>query len=156
MHEDCTLDGGHCGCLRPSTDTLLGALKWSDLHGIDPDFTDGLPASEWLARERCGDHHAHAIAEAAREYVAAFQFRDWDSVRRLAGERQVAFDALVAAVDAERAEREPGCTCVRCAPNYRLMRGCPTCGNKRCPKVADHDNRCTGSNEPGQIPNPQH
>ena len=56
---------------------------------------------------------AEAIAEAAREYVAAsdahdkaFQFRDWDSVDRLAGERRVAFDALVAAVDAERAERE--------------------------------------------------
>lgn len=27
---------------------------------------------------------------------------------------------------------------------------CPKCGNKRCPKAADHRNACTGSNEPGQ------
>ena len=106
MHESCTLDGGHCGCLRPSTDTLLGALKWSDLRGIDPDFTDGLPASEWLARERCGDHHAHAIAEAARDYVR---------IRRahldhgpLLSARKAAHDALIAAVDAERADLERG------------------------------------------------
>jgi hypothetical protein len=27
---------------------------------------------------------------------------------------------------------------------------CGTCGNKRCPHAADHRNKCTGSNEPGQ------
>ena len=27
---------------------------------------------------------------------------------------------------------------------------CSTCGNKRCPRATDHDNACTGSNEPGQ------
>jgi len=27
---------------------------------------------------------------------------------------------------------------------------CPKCGNKRCPKATDHNNRCTASNEPGQ------
>lgn len=27
---------------------------------------------------------------------------------------------------------------------------CPDCGNKRCPKATNHDNDCTGSNEPGQ------
>lgn len=27
---------------------------------------------------------------------------------------------------------------------------CPTCGNKRCPKASNHENACTGSNEPGQ------
>jgi len=27
---------------------------------------------------------------------------------------------------------------------------CPTCGNKRCPKAASHENACTGSNEVGQ------
>lgn len=27
---------------------------------------------------------------------------------------------------------------------------CPICGNKRCPKATDHENDCTGSNEPGQ------
>ena len=101
--------------------------------------------------------HTAAIAEAAREWVAAHDALV--AVATLGGEDSHYFAAereavgtLIAAVDAERAEREPGCTCVRCAPNYHLMRGCPTCGNKRCPKVSDHDNRCTGSNEPGQIP----
>lgn len=32
----------------------------------------------------------------------------------------------------------------------RFMVVCKTCGNKRCPKAADHNNACTGSNEPGQ------
>lgn len=27
---------------------------------------------------------------------------------------------------------------------------CPVCGFKRCPGAADHRNRCTGSNQPGQ------
>ena len=27
---------------------------------------------------------------------------------------------------------------------------CADCGNKRCPKAANHENACTGSNEPGQ------
>jgi len=28
---------------------------------------------------------------------------------------------------------------------------CSTCGNKRCPRAADHRLACTGSNEPGQV-----
>jgi hypothetical protein len=28
---------------------------------------------------------------------------------------------------------------------------CPDCGNKRCPKAADHRNKCTGSNDVGQV-----
>lgn len=28
---------------------------------------------------------------------------------------------------------------------------CTICGNKRCPHAANHENRCTGSNEPGQV-----
>jgi hypothetical protein len=27
---------------------------------------------------------------------------------------------------------------------------CAECGNKRCPKANNHENECTGSNEPGQ------
>lgn len=42
------------------------------------------------------------------------------------------------------------CICAACQPDYRLMRVCATCGNKRCPGAADHRNTCTGSNEPGQ------
>lgn len=32
----------------------------------------------------------------------------------------------------------------------RHMIVCPDCGNKRCPKAANHTNACTNSNEPGQ------
>lgn len=27
---------------------------------------------------------------------------------------------------------------------------CPICGYKRCPGAADHENQCSGSNQPGQ------
>jgi len=55
--------------------------------------------------------------------------------------------------------------CIRCAeikvaargvratllePELNRMFLCPTCGNKRCPKATYHDNKCTGSNAPGQ------
>lgn len=52
-----------------------------------------------------------------------------------------------------------GCSCDRCANAkaretnsifFAVMPLCPTCGNKRCPKGTDHDNECSGSNEPGQ------
>lgn len=33
---------------------------------------------------------------------------------------------------------------------FNTMNLCPTCGNKRCPGAADHENECSGSNEPGQ------
>ena len=32
----------------------------------------------------------------------------------------------------------------------RTMILCQKCGNKRCPHAADHRNKCSGSNEPGQ------
>lgn len=31
-----------------------------------------------------------------------------------------------------------------------VMRVCPICGYKRCPKASDHELECTNSNEPGQ------
>nr|WP_324130082.1 hypothetical protein [Aeromicrobium sp.] len=53
----------------------------------------------------------------------------------------------------------PGCPCYRCdSPTWGSVAGipiarmclCPTCGNKRCPGAMDHDQACSGSNEPGQ------
>lgn len=35
-------------------------------------------------------------------------------------------------------------------PRMNRMFLCETCGNKRCPRAADHRHACTGSNEPGQ------
>lgn len=53
--------------------------------------------------------------------------------------------SLLAALEAR------GCgSCWRCLPGHQLMILCAECGAKRCPKANDHDNACTGSNEPGQ------
>lgn len=45
------------------------------------------------------------------------------------------------------------CWCSTCRPitlqDMRMVL-CPTCGNKRCPRATNHENTCTGSNEPGQ------
>lgn len=46
------------------------------------------------------------------------------------------------------------CQCRTCRPvtmNDMRFVVCPDCGNKRCPHANDHNNACTGSNEPGQI-----
>jgi hypothetical protein len=46
------------------------------------------------------------------------------------------------------------CGCWRCheerGEKIMFMILCPTCGNKRCPHAADHELRCTNSNELGQ------
>ena len=46
--------------------------------------------------------------------------------------------------------------CVQCCKDagdiQRIMILCPKCGNKRCPKAENHRNRCTRSNDVGQIP----
>lgn len=51
------------------------------------------------------------------------------------------------------------CGCLACdnrpidpALGFRMpiMHLCPQCGNKRCPGAADHRNKCSGSNKPGQ------
>lgn len=48
----------------------------------------------------------------------------------------------------------PDCWCRICRPvtmsDMRFV-VCPECGNKRCPHANDHNNACTGSNEPGQV-----
>lgn len=84
-------------------------------------------------------------------------------------------DTLLAAIGWERQifyrRVEPcpcyACTRDRCAANplppEEMMLGgfvdprmsryflCETCGNKRCPHAHDHRNKCTASNEPGQV-----
>lgn len=47
----------------------------------------------------------------------------------------------------------PDCWCRTCRPvtmNDMRFVVCPECGNKRYPHANDHNNACTGSNEPGQ------
>lgn len=48
---------------------------------------------------------------------------------------------------------QAGCclSCITASGSRRLvMVVCSVCGNKRCPKATNHENKCTGSNEPGQ------
>jgi hypothetical protein len=56
---------------------------------------------------------------------------------------------------------EERCGCARCISDdnstqdgfpvrFSFMIVCPECGNKRCPKAADHRNECTHSNALGQ------
>lgn len=46
----------------------------------------------------------------------------------------------------------PACACAACNPRAWWMVLCPTCGNKRCPHAENHQNACTGSNAPDQVP----
>lgn len=59
-------------------------------------------------------------------------------------------------------ERDPECSCAACDPGVIVdgkrtgfasrMNVCPDCGNKRCPKAANHAKwQCSGSNEVGQV-----
>lgn len=72
---------------------------------------------------------------------------------------------MSASADVRPETSVPPCGCLRCLSakgefiefgGVRLnvastrMVVCVTCGNKRCPHSDDHDNPCTGSNEPGQ------
>jgi len=48
------------------------------------------------------------------------------------------------------------CWCYNCNhppefPGITRFVVCPECGHKRCPKATSHDNKCTKSNEPGQV-----
>lgn len=70
---------------------------------------------------------------------------------------------IFAAMDVEIGMRSITENCYRCARcldaiatptgmpfSSMQMIVCTDCGNKRCPKAADHKNECTRSNEPGQ------
>jgi hypothetical protein len=53
--------------------------------------------------------------------------------------------------------REQQCWCERCtalAPRIFMIL-CPTCGNKRCPRASWHGYKCTGSNDVGQVGEPE-
>jgi len=52
--------------------------------------------------------------------------------------------------DAIEYSKNPKCGCHQCNPTAWWMICCDICGNKRCPHATNHNNPCTGSNEPGQ------
>ncbi len=53
--------------------------------------------------------------------------------------------------------RDRSCDCRTCwvqrMPGYMVV--CHTCGNKRCPKADNHAFKCTGSNDVGQVGEPE-
>lgn len=44
------------------------------------------------------------------------------------------------------------CGCRECNPDAWWMICCDICGNKRCPRADSCENKCSGTNEVGQIP----
>lgn len=62
--------------------------------------------------------------------------------------------ALKSILQAGNSPVTPVCWCSTCRPvtmNDMRFVVCPECGNKRCPRASDHNNACTGSNDPGQV-----
>jgi len=99
-----------------------------------------------------------ARAEADRDRYAAAIRRAREIVQRYAhtGLRY----ALMNAEDGPLASVDSGSASVGCGHCWKCMDAsgispmgyvlCPVCGNKRCPKAADHDLACTHSNASGQ------
>jgi rRNA maturation endonuclease Nob1 len=59
-------------------------------------------------------------------------------------------DLLATLMERQARDLSWGFCCWACQPDYTLFGACPECGNKRCPRAADHKLSCTNSNEPGQ------
>ena len=57
---------------------------------------------------------------------------------------------LCVACSALRLSRQCVTTGLPLLPVLDFRYACEICGNKRCPHHRDHDETCTGSNEPGQ------
>jgi len=99
-----------------------------------------------------------------RSPVAAVQ---WAARRKIATDHAQAIRAAILgeAPESAAATKDPDCPCAACDPGMSLngeplpfasrMNVCPDCGNKRCPKAANHATwQCSGSNEVGQIGKP--
>lgn len=63
---------------------------------------------------------------------------------------EVRFEPWVQLMELNKLEPGNCGRCWKCLANHQYMILCPDCGNKRCPKATDHDNPCTGSNDPEQ------
>jgi hypothetical protein len=65
--------------------------------------------------------------------------------------KQAVLSGSLGAMFWESKEPTTDCRCYACLPKpVWHMVLCQTCGNKRCPHAANHENFCTNSNEPGQ------
>lgn len=118
--------------------------------------------------------NTHDPAESAADHLLsdllAVIHRDGGHYEDQHGTAKAVEDAMAIAssfVTGEPAEpmEAAGCQCEAClkllppdgypVPHHRRrMVVCGYCGNKRCPHAHDHRYACTGSNEPGQTPQP--
>lgn len=99
------------------------------------------PQASDAVRDAHRQHASAPLLKAARRAVLALA---------AAAERDAAFqgdyDALSAALSAQPGTQQD-CNCATCRPHSVEMRMilCGVCGDKRCPRAADHRNECVGT-----------
>jgi hypothetical protein len=108
------------------------------------------------------NHMSRLIGQRSNEEVGTI-FNHWDTAPVPVGPALAEGEAAALAhavkpptLPAEYA-REQQCWCERCtalAPRIFMIL-CPTCGNKRCPRASWHGYKCTGSNDVGQVGEPE-
>lgn len=97
-----------------------------------------------------GKHHKGATLRTLVLRIEGLHRMAMRALPQVTPEQRAAFEALFVDIPAQ-----PGmiCWCATCRPitldDMRMVLR-PTCGNKRCPRAAGHQNDCTSSNEPGQ------
>lgn len=125
-------DGHHriAAALALDLDTIPVTDDWEEA-ALEPRGASSVPAGQ--PRATSGGHETGGVITA----------------RLLIGDRE--------GVELLLPRRDPECPCAACDPGMlqrypSRMNVCPDCGNKRCPKAANHAVwQCSGSNEPGQV-----
>lgn len=88
------------------------------------------------------------VVEAANGMHAAEMAIEW--VLTNSPHADPKLDPWVQLMELEKIEPGNCGRCWKCLTNHNFYILCVDCGNKRCPKATDHDNACSGSNEPEQ------
>lgn len=93
--------------------------------------------------------YVNAVVTSGGGPETVFRFgRNADGSPAMIGDTSAAALALASVVLAD--QKAADCGCHACNPKAWWMVCCRTCGNKRCPRAASHDNECSGSNEAGR------
>ncbi|WP_249418033.1 DUF551 domain-containing protein [Citrobacter sp. RHBSTW-01013] len=119
---------------------MLQAEPASNSDELPPDYLQGhKDGLEWAAQ----------LAEANHP-----QTGDWLYDDQIELARAIRKGPDMPTVQDGKSPVTPDCWCRICRPvtmsDMRFV-VCQECGNKRCPHANDHNNACTGSNEPGQV-----
>lgn len=106
-----------------------------------------MPCDRWSKTQ------AKIVSAAIESLTAALARPDADPVEQSKYGGPELQALILAELTAPVARKQQGCGCHACRPitfgDMRMVL-CPTCGNKRCPHANNHQNDCTGSNQPGQ------